>query len=452
MHWGRRILLVLLAVACACCASAMPSKFGNSTMDSNQNVYALTYLSGTGAAQLYKISSTGTVDWTVNQNPPTGYQYDQTAAPWVRVDSLGNSFALCQILNTSANTRGFEMFKLSSSGTFAGGAIYMPGGQWAQIIGLVINSNGSPFAAFRYGTTSSQVCNLSGIWEENTKLDVSTVQQVYYDSEGSVYTLATDIIADGSGNVYVGCIGTSSDVNAANGGALLVFQFSSSNEWMWTYVDPLPYSEYQEFFGSLTVDSADRLTYVEPVCDSTGTVFSLAALQITVPTPVGHPYWTGSFAVPDANGPVESMVDSSGDIYVLGNQVLGNNYYLTKLSPAGALLWNENYNNPNSVQSGVYSFAQGVLGTVEVLEDVYINGQGNGTIGVGIQLFSPSIGAPSGSYSYTGGRLDVGYTIFASPTISGSFDVIGIGVSGGTTLYPLAFQIANSAFSWIHYL
>jgi hypothetical protein len=202
----------------------------------------------------------------------------------------------------------------------------------------------------------------------------------------------------------------------------------------------------------LSLDSSNRLTYVEPVCDSTGSIYSLAASQIYVPGVVYQPYWNLTFSVQDAPGPIESMADASGNIYVLGNQVKGNNYYVTKLSPTGSQIWNENYNNPGTVQGNVNSFAQDSNGTVEVLEPIYINGQGNGTIGIGIQLFNPGTGAPSGSYAYTGGHLDLGYSIFPSPTTSGMFDVIGLGETGGTAVYPLAFQIANDAFSWIWYL
>ena len=310
------------------------------TTDASGNVYAAGKIlrSSTGF-DIYavKFSPSGILLWEKLYNGPGN---GNDIAYSVKVDRSGNVFIAGESKGLNTN-RDFVLIKYNSQGEE----------QWIKRYNGIGNSDEIPVAVVTDTAGNSIITGHS--WTVGSLFDFVTIK---YNSEGdTLWTrkyngsangneLASDLISDTSGNIYV--TGSSFGPGTINDFILVKYNSNGDEMWAQTYNGPV---NGNDNFTSITLDNSSNVI-ISGSSVGSGTSIDFATLKYS---PAGDVIWLRRYTSPTVNieEPKAIASDASGNIYVTGTSTgfsTSYDYLTVKYSPAGDEMWVRRYNGPSS--------------------------------------------------------------------------------------------------------
>jgi hypothetical protein len=424
-------LLKWSAIACATLAitfAAEARSWGlrGFAQDSSGNLYTASYYPTSTKMRVSKRDQLNTLasTWCHDITPPTGFKFGGTQV--IRIDGSGNIYIATGLISTATPTvNKYIIYKLTSAGSTSTSVIYnpIPSGQTGSIAGMVLDSSGNVYLAGTYGTSSTTFVNkyTSGLVLVATRAVPLT----------GYTTTVDDLVADGSGNIYVSAMGYNGSSQVASTVCKWDSSFGASPVWNPTYTlgaNAVPASAG----GCLVIDSSNNLTYLGTYSDSNNSfATNIYGVQYTSG---GTKNWDNQPNLPGMVSGFWTILDASGDIVVAGTS-LTTNYQIAKFNGStGTVTWS----TTKSITIGTTPI---VCQDVSSGDYYVVSAQTSGAQNVSIvDTFTGSTGAFSSSNTYSSGPSgqDYGENILPSST-SGSYFVFGIGLSGAT-YYPLIYR------------
>ena len=166
-----------------------------------------------------------------------------------------------------------------------------------------------------------------------------------YNGSANGNELASDLISDASGNIYV----TGSSFGPGTINDFILIKYNSNGDEMWTQTYNGP-ADGNDNFTSIALDNNSNVIITGSSVGS-GTSLDFATLKYS---PAGDVIWLRRYTSPTVNieEPKAITGDASGNIYVTGTSTgfsTSYDYLTVKYSPAGDELWARRYNGPSSI-------------------------------------------------------------------------------------------------------
>ena len=311
------------------------------TTDALGNVYAAgKILRLTTGFDIYavKYSPSGNLLWEKLYNGPGN---GNDIAYSVKVDRSDNVFIAGESKGLNTN-RDYVLIKYNSQGEE----------QWIKRYNGTGNSDEIPAAVVTDTAGNSIITGHS--WTEGSLFDFVTIK---YNSEGdTLWTrkyngsangneLASDLVSDASGNIYV----TGSSFGPGTINDFILIKYNSNGDEMWTQTYNGP-ADGNDNFTSIALDNNSNVIITGSSVGS-GTSLDFATLKYS---PAGDVIWLRRYTSPTVNieEPKAITGDASGNIYVTGTSTgfsTSYDYLTVKYSPAGDELWARRYNGPSSI-------------------------------------------------------------------------------------------------------
>jgi len=403
--------------------------------DSSQNLYSASYYPTSASLRVTKRNSSMTTTWIKDFAPPSGFKFSSLQR--VAVDGSGNVYVATTLYNTMSTKSEFEVLKLTSAGALSTSAVFNDGGviaaaQQVFLGGLTLDSSGNVYLVGSYNTPSSGP-SVACVVKYTSALASPTTRYITTTGTSGYYIYADDIVADGSGNIYVSAyaypsVGT--DLTAIV--TKYDSTFSSTPSWQQSYKPVSTAVASGE--GCLTYNGSSKLTYVGTYADASNSYrTNMFAVQYSTS---GTSNWSVTPSLLDMTAQW-SISDSSGDIVVAGTSV-GTGYKIAKFNTTtGAVTWSQTFTSSGASPNSLCQDASG--------DYLVVRNSASGTPSSIVDRFTGSSGAFSTSYTYSSGAsgADYGYMVFPSST-AGTFYVSGVGLQSGT-YYPLMYKNGGSA-------
>ena len=292
-------------------------------VDSSGNFYTSGYAYNGSTYFIFvnKYSSSGVLQWQreVAQGNSRGYG--------VAVDSSGNVYVSGYATNT-ANY--LALFKYNSSGTLQWQRYLKDTGSFTGTARVALDSSGNPHI-IGYGNVTSTTYRYLLVAKYDTTGAIQWQRKITrsYSSDGQ------DIAIDSSNNVYVTGMANNTSANPQ----LVLSKFDSSGTFQWsrTLIDTGATTVLSNGYG-VAVDTSGNAFVVGSGRDS-GTASQPRAL-IAKYDASGTLLWQKKFNTSTQNMQANCCTtDSSGNLYVGGENGTANNGFIAKYNSSGVLQW-----------------------------------------------------------------------------------------------------------------
>jgi uncharacterized delta-60 repeat protein len=336
-------------------------------VDDDSNVYVTGYSWGLNNRSDYatiKFNSEGVQQWVARYNGQ-GNSLDWAIA--LAVDGTGNVYITGGSLNSNGDSD-FVTVKYDTAGVLQWDARYNgPGNDRDVATGLVVDGAGNVY-----------VTGYS--WNSDTDYDYATVKyessgvqgwETRYDGPGNSDDWATAIVVDAVGNVYV--TGGSRGSNYDSDYATVKYDANGVQRWVIRYDGPL---NVDDWATALAIDGSGNV-YVTGFSWGSGTGSDYATVKYDSS---GVQQWVARYDGPlNGNDWAKALVvDEMGNVYVTGSSRgsgSGSDYVTVKYDSAGVQQWVARYDGPDNGDDRALALA------VDGDGNVYVTGgsQGSGT-------------------------------------------------------------------------
>ena len=190
-----------------------------------------------------------------------------------------------------------------------------------------------------------------------------------YNGPGNNEDQAKSIVIDASGNVYV--TGASTGSGTSQDYATIKYNSSGVQLWVARYNGP---GNNTDGASEIVIDGSNNI-YVTGGSQGSGTSSDYATIKYNS---AGVQQWVARYHGPDDFDQAVSLaVDASGNVYVTGISDGGsptfNDYATIKYNSAGVQQWVRRYNGTGSTGDGAYSIA------VDASGNIYVTGSSSGS-------------------------------------------------------------------------
>ena len=503
----RRLLLVIVLTVMAAAASARYLD-GQGGVQAGNNVYTAqvpytmsgsTQVPVSTGLRVTKVSTSGTVGWTLDIAPPSGYTYvPETFTPdqsLLRLDAAGNIWAVTHVVTTSTPTRdAAEIYFISSSRVLLSSLNANPGTNWAgRFYAYAGTLSGSPHLFVAGNKIITQM----------PKVEEAEVQGFSYSSGGGISAdsgsllltapapgitmdvVMDDMAYDPQSNALIVSGVANSGVPNGSISYLTLTGITVQSGW---YSGPPSYFTESSLgagpladggqaagrpgTGFLSIDpNTGNATYVVDVQEmgvaDIGTdliygranraPFGLEGELMQGPSVDGGAYLQGSPTLSQlqagtlAHAPVAEMTDSSGNVEIvtLPLSVYSNGWTIAQLS--GTNLATTNWSTPASVTDGItlvpVMLAQDAGGDILL---VHTDQPGSEYDATGVTAYTYT-GTAIAGYGYYQAQYGASSAFAVFPTsISGNWVLTGPGLSGSTEV-PLFVGYTDWAATWSYF-
>ncbi len=337
-------------------------------VDGSGNVYVTGLSTGSGTGYDYatiKYNSSGDLVWVKRYNGP-GNSFDVASS--IAVDGTGNVYVTGYSNGNrdSLNSTGLDYatIKYNSSGDSVWVKRYNGSGNFEDIAtSIVVDDLGNVYIT---GYTGSEPTRDFVTIKYNSSGDSVWVKR--YNGPGNSTDQSFSIAVDGSGNVYV--TGEIRGSETSYDYATIKYNSSGDSIWIRKYNGP---GNYFDEANSIVVDDSGNV-FVTGRSNGVGTNFDYATIKYNSS---GDSVWVKRY-----NGPGNSddyansiAVDASGNVYVTGYSSglgTGLDYATIKYNSSGDSVWVKRYNGPGNYYDEATSIA------VDGYGNVYVTGSSGG--------------------------------------------------------------------------
>jgi uncharacterized delta-60 repeat protein len=383
--------------------------------DGNIYIAGLSYGSGTSRDfTVISLTSTGTQRWVYRYNGPG----DSTDVANSLVCSADGNIYVAGMSTGSGTGSDFTVISLDSTGTERWVYRYNGPGNGSDLASsLVYDADGNVYIA-GYSTGS-------GTYYDFTVISLSsfgTQRWVYrYNGPANSWDLANSLVYGADGNVYIA--GYSTGSGTSYDFTVISLSSTGTQRWVYRYNGP---GNYMDYAYSLVYD-ADGNIYIAGYSWGTNYDFTVISLSST-----GTERWVYRYNGPGNGSDVAySLVyGTDGNIYVAGfSSGSGtDDFTVISLSSTGTQLWVYRYNGPGSGHNYAYSLAYGADGNIYVAGESW----GIGTYEDFTVISLSSTGTQRWVYRYNGpgNYMDYAYSLVCGA--DGNIYVAGRSDGSGT--------------------
>ena len=307
-------------------------------------------------------SSSGTPLWTNRYHGPEGFYDDQPNA--VAVDAQGNAFVAGVSFNM-AGDQDYVVIKYSSAGATL----------WTRRYNGPGNGNDGATAVAVDGSGNVIVTGLSiGLSGLSSYFDCATIKYSgagvalwtnRYNGPANNEDQATDVVVDGSGNVFVAGYSFTGDGTSD----YLTIAYSSAGVPLWTnrYNGTGNNSDYAR---AVAVDTNSNVFVTGESWNGSATDYATIKYSAA-----GMPLWTNHYHGPVAGNNFATAIaaDTNGNLFVTGSDggfaSTNGGYATIKYSNAGVPLWTNHYNG--AITDNARAIAIDASGNVAVTGQSY---------------------------------------------------------------------------------
>ncbi|MBK6772401.1 MAG: SBBP repeat-containing protein [Ignavibacteria bacterium] len=337
-------------------------------VDGSGNVYVTGLSTGSGTGYDYatiKYNSSGDLVWVKRYNGP-GNSFDVASS--IAVDGTGNVYVTGYSNGNrdSLNSTGLDYatIKYNSSGDSVWVKRYNGSGNFEDIAtSIVVDDLGNVYIT---GYTGSEPTRDFVTIKYNSSGDSVWVKR--YNGPGNSTDQSFSIAVDGSGNVYV--TGEIRGSETSYDYATIKYNSSGDSIWIRKYNGP---GNYFDEANSIVVDDSGNV-FVTGRSNGVGTNFDYATIKYNS---LGDSVWVKRYNGPgnvDDNA-TSIAVDGSGNVYVTGSSSglgTGLDYATIKYNSSGDSVWVKRYNGPGNYYDEATSIA------VDGYGNVYVTGSSGG--------------------------------------------------------------------------
>jgi len=367
------------------------------TTDLSGNVYVCGYglnSSNQRIASVSKYNSSGTIQW--QQTLTDAYSTPSDINNGITIDSSGNIYVCGNCLN-SAGTRTAIVYKLNSSGTIQWQQTLTPTAGTSSTSSIALDSSNNVYVCGNAIASPNTVnliykLNSSGtIQWQKTITDSNTVKGRSISFSG--------ITIDGSGNVYA----CGSNYNVSDLPVQLLCKYDSSGtiQWQRNLTDASTLAAGALAFTSFsktTTDSSGNVYVCGQGYNSSNQLIASVAKYNSSGTIQWQQTLTDVYSTPNdfASG---ISIDSSGNVFVVGQGENSSNQFIifiSKYNSSGTIQWQrtitDTYTTPTDAGNNI---------TIDSLGNLYVTGQITNTAGNPVMFITklPSDGSRTGTYS-----------------------------------------------------
>ena len=341
-------------------------------VDASGNIYVTGY--SAGAAANYDIvtimyNPSGVQQWATRFNG-TANGFDEGYD--IAVDASGNVYVTGGT-NTTTSTANYVTIKYNNSGVQ----------QWATIYSNN-NANTEEAYAIALDATGNVYVTGTSFGSAGTDNDIATIKYnnagaqqwvKRFNGPGSVYDAGTDLVVDGSSNVYV--TGYVRDLIGTTNYSYATLKYDVSGNLLWNSIYDGPGNDVDEA-NAITLTPAGNVAITGHSIGTTSTAEDCATILYDGAT--GNSIWVrrydGGSVQYDEGTAISS--DSSNRIFVTGLSYVpgsNNNFLTIKYEANGDTTWMVEYNGPGNNADQAYAISLGLTG------ELYVGGvsKGSGT-------------------------------------------------------------------------
>jgi hypothetical protein len=233
--------------------SSSISFFYGISIDSSNNVYVCGSFNGTSINSIYKLNSSGIVQWQRSLDDGRTPKIKIVGFYGITIDSSANLYVCGSNLDSSDNGL-ITICKYNSSGTIqwqrsltsAGSAPYGAGN------GIAVDSSANVYVAAQGYNSSNQVIASISKWNSSGTLQW---QRTLTDAGSTINTTSTGVSIDSSGNVFVVGFGQ----NSSNQQVISISKWDSSGTIQFQRTITDTYSTPNDRGNGITVDSLGNM-------------------------------------------------------------------------------------------------------------------------------------------------------------------------------------------------
>ena len=341
-----------------------------SVLDASGNIYVTGSSVGSSTNKDYatiKYDASGNQVWEARYNG-SGNGVDSARA--IAVDASGNVY-VTGFTTSSGTGKDYATIKYNSSGVQQWVSIYSgPSGSTADDIAtsIVVDGSGNVF--------------VTGISYDGTNPDCATIKYnafggqvlaLTYNGPANSYDQGASIALDGSGNIYV--LGTT-ETGSPQGLNFLTLKYNATGVQQW--VNRYNGADYSEYGQGLVVDASGNVYVTGSSYEPNNGVNSWDIATVKYNTS-GVQQWVTTYNGPanDADRPASIKLDNSGNVYITGNSIgigSGKDYVTIKYNSTGVAQWIERFNGTGNGDDSPTSVDVDAAGNVYVTGTSYYGG------------------------------------------------------------------------------
>lgn len=341
------------------------------TVDASGNIYVTGYSAGPSAnydVVTIKYDPAGTQQWATRYNG-TANGFDEGYD--IAVDASGNVYVTGGTVTTSSNTN-YITLKYNSAGTQQWATTYSNTSSSTNIecaYAIALDAAGNVYVT---GASYANTTNDHDI--ATVKYNNAGVQQWVrrYNGPGSVYDSGTDLVVDGSSNVYV--TGYVRDLVGTTNYSYVTMKYDATGTIQWSTVYDGPGGDDDEA-NAICLTPAGNVAVTGRSLGTTSTAEDCTTILYDGSN--GSTIWVRRYdggAVQYDEGTTVAA-DSSNRIFVTGYTYVpgeNNNYLTIKYEANGDTSWIVKYNGTGNNSDQAYSMALGPTG------EIYVGGMSRG--------------------------------------------------------------------------
>ena len=329
---------------------------GGIAIDSSNNIYITNTTGGFGEPLIAKYNSSGTIQWQIQFSNTSNDYIDGIA-----VDSSDNIYITGYTDSDGAGNYDVLIAKFDSSGT----------PQWQRTIGdvnadfgseIAIDSLDNVYVTSRYVTLEGTTANARAILIAKYNSSGVIQWQRTLDDSGNI-DQAWDITIDSSDNI---CITGSTGTTGAYD--VLIAKLPSDGSLTGAY-GPFVYTESsltEAAAVGFTTSTTSLTDQAASLTDAAGTlVDSVSTLEYDNKSLRTYNYWIQTLSGTVTEQAFGIAVDSSNNIYIVGDQYLNDGLIVAKYNSSGVIQWQRKLGTASNKATAI---------TTDSLDNVYITG------------------------------------------------------------------------------